>query len=974
MSGPANQDRVLDHLFDTLLDLAPAQRALRLAALAQQRPELAGRLRRLLDYAQAGAPAMLEPGAALGGALGQALADAVEAPSRLPGELFCGYRIEALIGRGGMSEVYRASRDYGEFEATVALKVLHGPRQADPALRGFLRHEQRALSRLDHPGIARFIDAGEAPGGELYLAMEYVQGEPIADHADRHGLDLAARVDLLVELCRALEHAHARRLVHGDVKSANVLVDAAGRLRLVDFGIASETGLAAGAGPRAFTPECAAPEQRAGEAITTATDVFQVGALAWRLLTGRSRLDGAGGAAPAQPSASAMLPDADAAGHANRRGFASARALARALRGDLDAIVLRCLAPDPDGRYDGCARLREDLMRWRGIRPVQARPAGPGVRLHRFVRRHAWATGVVGVVVGGALVAGAVALYQLRAGERMRLAEADRAVQVEQFLAELFRSASPYLRQDGRDPLAIFAELGDKLLAEQAAMDGRTRARLGLSLAQLQLARGDHAQAQAQLGRAADALTAQGEDAPRLQADVLTAQAQAQAAAGQPAQAAATQAQAVALLERAGAPLLERALAWSELGDYERRRGELAAAGALFDRAMPVILAQLQSAPLAGVHALDRYVRFLSHDSRMEALAALAPRIEAAAEALPADGLAQAELTSVQAELASLLVGPPAAAERFQLAADRLQALLGDGHPRLARALTDACASNLESGNMALAQQQCQRAQTIYYQANGPDSDGVAVTSSNLGVIAYNTGRLREADAHAQRAQRLFEAHGQPHTVLFGLMSQGRHARVRGRPDQALAYFQRADAIRRRSFADNAVLASDLDQERASALLAAGRTEEARSLLASSSPGLVAQLPADRARNAVWLDATRARLAAADGDPLRMQQAIDAALDGYAGTPGHNALEHGWLLSDLGQSALAGGRRETARALFAQALERLDPDSSGVHWAIAWAGHRQAGADVDPVPDARARALLADEGIATPLALAFLGR
>jgi tetratricopeptide (TPR) repeat protein len=241
-------------------------------------------------------------------------------------------------------------------------------------------------------------------------------------------------------------------------------------------------------------------------------------------------------------------------------------------------------------------------------------------------------------------------------------------------------------------------------------------------------------------------------------------------------------------------------------------------------------------------------------------------------------------------------------------------------------------------------------------------------------VNANNSGRRREADAHAQRAQRLFEQHGQPHSVLFGLMSQGRHARVRGRPDQALAYFERAEAIRGQSFADNAALATDLDQERATALLALGRVDEARSLLQRISPEAIAQLPADRARNAVWLEATRARLAAVDGDPHRMQLAIDAALDGYAATPGQNDLEHGWLLSDLGQAALAAAQDARARALFAQALEHLAADSSGVHWAIAWAGHRLAGAAPDPGRDAQARALLEDEGIATPLALAFLRR
>lgn len=970
-ASSARDERLLDRLLETLLDLPQAERVRRIGNLAEKQPQLAARLTRLLALAEQDATTLPPAGALHPGLLGDLLGDG--APMLEAGEDFCGFRIEALIGRGGMSEVYRASRAYDGFTATVALKLIH--RDAGREIRAeTLRHEQRALARLEHPGIARFIDAGVGPQGDLWLAMEHVDGEPILVHADRLRLDLRARTRLLVDLCRALEHAHARRLVHGDVKSANVLVDAEQRLRLVDFGISSDASSGANGGVRAFTPECAPPEQLAGRGITTATDVFQVGALAYRLLGGRSRL-GAGAAAaavdaaPVAPSiALAALAGEEADALAQARSLPRAAVLRRALAGDLDAVVLHCLQPDPEQRYVGCAELREDLEAWLATRRVRARRGGAGLRIGKFLRRHAWAATAVALAAVAALVASGFALYRMREAQLERLAEAERAIQVERFLSETFRAASPYLRDDSSDPLSTIAALGDDLLRDAAGLDPRTRARLGLSLAQLHLARGEHATARAML-EAADALAG---DAPALRGDLLSARAASEADADDTEAAIESQREAIRLLQSARVPPLQLALAQGQLGDLLRRAGLHDEAGAAFAAAMPTVLADFAGADIDRVRVVDRYVRYLSQSGKLDGLRELRAQVAPRVAREGAHGLVDAELGSVLAEIDSLLSGPAAAAPAFELAAQRFEALLGGSHPRVARALTDACVSRLESGEMAPARDLCLRGLAIYRGSSGADSANAAVATSNLAVIAYDSGLLPEADRHSERSSEVFDRLGQPNMQVHGRLLGARIAIARGRYTQALGELDRAAALHAATMADNDVFAIEIAQQRAFALLGLGRPDEAAAALDAVAPALERILPADRARNRAWTSVARAQVAGARGDVAALDRLAESALADYRATPGKNELELGWLFAELALAARAAGQDATTITLADGALERMTPEASGAHWAQAWATRRLSGGAADAALDARARDLLVTQQVDTSTARAFL--
>jgi hypothetical protein len=296
------------------------------------------------------------------------------------------YRARERIGQGGMGEVFRAERADGSFQRHVAIKRMHGG-YAGLAAR-FLR-ERQLLARLQHPNIAQLIDGGFDVHGQPWLAMELVDGEPIHRWCDARQAPLETRVRLMIQLCRALEHAHRNLIVHRDLKPGNVLVDTGGNAKLLDFGIArllDDDGVDP-THTQTMTPAWSTPEQRGGEPPTTAGDLYQLGLLLRLLLSGL----------PPQPKPKRMsrefadlcAKDRDAAiAIATARDAAAPDALARRLRGDLDAIVALATAEDPAHRYPTASAFSEDLERWLDGQPVRARAEERGYRLRRAARRY----------------------------------------------------------------------------------------------------------------------------------------------------------------------------------------------------------------------------------------------------------------------------------------------------------------------------------------------------------------------------------------------------------------------------------------------------------------------------------------------------------------------------------------------------------------------------------------------------------
>jgi eukaryotic-like serine/threonine-protein kinase len=346
-------------------------------------------------------------------------------PSSWLGRTVGRYRIIEEIGRGGMSAVFKAARVEEQFEHQVAIKLLHQSHDTEVLMRRF-RAERQILARLSHPNIAHLLDAGRTADGLPYLVMEYVRGETIDVYCERRRLDLRARLQLFCTLCDAVHYVHRHLMVHGDLKCNNVLVNEDGIVKLLDFGIAKllESAAAPGSthlrltGLFALTPEYASPEQIRGQPITTATDVYSLGMLLYRLLTLQ---------APYQPGSAAYYDLAKhICEHMPRRpsvaveGAANAPCTPQQLRGDLDNIILKALHKDPDRRYGSVEQLSQDVGRYLGGFPVMAAPESARYRLRKFVGRNR-ALVVAGALVAVSLVTGIVATsWQAHLAKRER--------------------------------------------------------------------------------------------------------------------------------------------------------------------------------------------------------------------------------------------------------------------------------------------------------------------------------------------------------------------------------------------------------------------------------------------------------------------------------------------------------------------------------------------------------------------------
>ncbi len=368
------QRRVLDAL-DTALQWPRDTRARMLAETFGEEPWLLAELRELIaeaERAQGSLPTALPMAAALG--------SEPEPPATLGP-----WRLGELLGRGGMGRVYRAQRNDGSFEQRVAVKVLRQSLTGSVAAVQFAR-ERQILADLQHPNIARLLDGGVA-AGTSYIVMELIEGAPLSEHVFAQGMDMAQSLQLFLHVCEAVAYAHSRLVVHADIKPSNVLVDAQGQPKLVDFGVARLLAASAaepGAAPQGLTPIYSSPARRAGEPATTGDDVYSLGVLLGELC-----------------ERCAPVP------------------------ADLASLVARARADDPAARYASVTALAEDVGRWLAGQPVLAHRGGWRYPVGRFLRRHRLATIAVGALAG-LLVVAVVALAIALAREQRARALADR--------------------------------------------------------------------------------------------------------------------------------------------------------------------------------------------------------------------------------------------------------------------------------------------------------------------------------------------------------------------------------------------------------------------------------------------------------------------------------------------------------------------------------------------------------------------
>jgi serine/threonine protein kinase len=481
----------LNVLLDESIGMTAAERDPWLAALENREPALVALLRNMFAL-QGGQQAQrfLETR----DLVADHVASMVGEDRGLIGKRFGPYGVLALLGHGGMGSVWLAERVDGLFARQVALKLVH------PALIGRVMterfsREREILASLNHPNIARLLDAGFAEDGQPYLALDYVAGTPLTTHCDEHRLSIRARLELFRQVLGAVQYAHAHLVIHRDLKPANILVTAEGQVQLLDFGIAKlltegeakETELTQ-MGGRALTPDYAAPEQIAGAPITTAADVYALGVMLHELLTGerpyKVRRDSRGAleeailkADPVAPSRAALSEEAAAARSSN------AKKLSSAFRGDLDTITAQALKKSPSERYPTANAFGEDIARYLRGDVVLAQPDSVAYRALKFARRH-WAglaaTGVLLLILAGGLAATsyeakiasaqrdrAVALAARNQAANdffntliTRAAQADKPVTVEEMLARSEALAKATMRGNPDQLASVLLMLG----------------------------------------------------------------------------------------------------------------------------------------------------------------------------------------------------------------------------------------------------------------------------------------------------------------------------------------------------------------------------------------------------------------------------------------------------------------------------------------------------------------------------------
>jgi serine/threonine-protein kinase len=832
----------LDAEFFKVLELPAQERAAYLDAVCGDDPEF----RREID-------AVLAAHAAAGGTVDSdrlLSPAAIGATVAMPAGVRVGaYELEAVIGRGGMGEVYRARRADAQYEQQVAIKLMRAGRDTAELMRRF-RTERQILARLQHPNIATLLDGGVTDAGQPYLVMQYVDGVPITRSANDRGLDLEGRLRLFTTVCDAVQFAHANLVVHRDLKPSNILVTGQGEVRLLDFGIAKLLDLDGAESSTTgdlllLTPEHAAPEQFLGGAITTATDVYALGVLLYELLVGFRPFQ----FVPAIELHRAVCeqdPRSPSAAAADSELLAKAKLPWPVVRpaevtGDLDSIVLKALRKEPNRRYGSVAELADDIRRHLSGFPVQARPETFGYVAGRYIRRHR-----VGIVASVALAAALITLAMVsvrfavtsRAQARAIAEERDVALQVSSFLENLFKSPDPFaVGPSRRDSMRIgdFLAEGARKVRQELLGQPVVQARLLTVLGR----------AQTDLGRLEAAIPLL-EEAVTIRRRELGPQASETAITERTLGIALWQhgrvARAESLLRKSEASLAldslrlrgERVRSLAGLGSTLMSQGRFADAESVYRHALA--LAELEFGPtdseLGG--RLSDLAMALSYQAKRAPAESLLRRSIVIEET--ANGKDHPRVATPLGNLATLLIDKGELEEAEQLARRALQiqrSRLPTPHPRMAGSINNLAAVVQHRGRFAEAESLFRQALAMQRQLYRTPHQSVGGTLLNLaGTIDAQGDEARSLPLKREALEVLIAGVGPTHpTVAIAHNNIGVSLHLLGRHRESVEEYERALAIRRTRLGDGHPLTTNAMTKAGQCLLELRRYPEAEARL-----------------------------------------------------------------------------------------------------------------------------------------------
>lgn len=453
----------LQEIFDAATTLSSEERPAYLDSVCGESPGLRSCVESLLLSADADTR--------VGKVVGTAAVDVLDVALPAVGAMLGSYRITGIIGRGGMGVVYRAIRADDEYQKEVAIKAA-AVGLLSPELRERFLSERQILATLDHPNIARLLDGGTTADGIPYVVMEFVSGKPIHTYCEEAGLNRRERIELIIEVAGAVDYAHRHLVIHRDLKPDNILVTAEGVPKLLDFGIAKALDpLAFGLNRtqtidamRLMTPDYASPEQIRGETITTSTDVYQIGILAYLLLTGKRVFQ----------SNSGRISELE-------KAICEAPPPRPNLDKDLDQILLHALEKEPNRRYISVGALAEDLQRYLNGFPVKARPSSSIYRAGKFVLRHKLSVAMAGiavVVILGFGIGMAILAKRLVRQRDIAKVQLHRAERVSEFMETVFSEANPSVSQGANLTAKDLLDRGAAHIDESLRNEPEVRMRL----------------------------------------------------------------------------------------------------------------------------------------------------------------------------------------------------------------------------------------------------------------------------------------------------------------------------------------------------------------------------------------------------------------------------------------------------------------------------------------------------------------